>query len=125
MVTQFYDDVLRPSGLRTPQFTLLQALNHVPGISQKGLAQLLEIDSTTLTRTLALLRQKKWLRSETGIDRRELRLFLTAAGQREYKRVVPYWQLAQKRLRQELGEANWNQIMNAAVHTAGITPKPD
>lgn len=125
MVTQFYDSVLRPSGLRVTQFTLLQALNHAPGISQKQLAELLEIDSTTLTRTLALLRRKGWLRSETGTDRRKLRLFLTPAGQRKYKRVLPYWQSAQRRLRQALGEANWNQVMNAAVRTAGVTPKPD
>jgi DNA-binding MarR family transcriptional regulator len=125
VVTQFYDGVLRPSGLRATQFTLLQALNLAPAISQKQLAELLEIDSTTLTRTLALLRRKGWLRSEAGTDRRELRLSLTAAGQREYKRVLPYWQSAQKRLRQELGEANWNQVMNAAVRTAHVTPKPD
>ncbi len=125
MVTQFYDGVLRPSGLRVTQFTLLQALNQAPGISQKRLAELLEIDSTTLTRTLALLRRKGWLRSATGTDRRELRLFLTPAGLREYKRVLPYWQSAQRRLRHVLGEANWNQVMNAAVWTAGVTPKPD
>jgi DNA-binding MarR family transcriptional regulator len=125
VVTQLYDSVLRPSGLRVTQFTLLQALNHGPGISQKQLAELLEIDSTTLTRTLALLRRKGWLRSETGTDRRKLRLFLTPAGRREYKRVLPYWQSAQRRLQQALGDASWNQVMNAAVRTAGVTPKPD
>jgi DNA-binding MarR family transcriptional regulator len=124
-VTQFYDDVLRPSGLRATQFTLLQALNRAPGISQKGLAQLLEFDSTTLTRTLAFLRRRGWLRSEAGTDRRELRLSLTAAGQREYERAVPYWQSAQKRLRQEFGEGNWNQVMNAAMHVTEATPKAD
>ena len=120
VVTQLYDDALRPSGLRITQFTLLQALRLAPGISQKGLAELLGIDSTTLTRTLALLRRRGFVRSETGDDRRALRLFLTPAGQREYKRVLPYWQSAQKRLRQSLGEANWNHILNAAVRTAGV-----
>lgn len=125
VVTQFYDSVLRPSGLRAPQFTLLQALHHAPGISQKQLAELLGMDSTTLTRTLALPRRKGWLRSETGTDRRELRLSLTRAGQREYQRVLPDWQSAQRRLRQALGEANWNQVMNAALRAAAVTSKPD
>src|ERR1700677_4107324 len=98
VVNQLYEDEFRPSGLRASQFTLLQALNLAPGISQKRLAQLLEFDSTTLTRTLALLRQRGWLRSEAGTDRRELRLSLTAAGTREYERALPYWQTAQKRL---------------------------
>ena len=125
VVTQFYDSVLRPSGLRATQFTLLQALTLAPDISQKELAQLLEIDSTTLTRTLALLRRKGWLRSETETDRRKLRLFLTPAGQREYKRVLPYWKSAQRRLRQALGEASWNQAMNTTVRIAGVTPNVD
>jgi DNA-binding MarR family transcriptional regulator len=123
VATQFYDGVLRPSGLRVTQFTLLQALNRAPGISQKNLAELLGIDSTTLTRTLAGLRRKGWLRSEIGTDRRELRLFLTAAGLREYKRVLPYWQAAQRRLRQALGEENWDQVMNAAERIAEVAAK--
>src|SRR5260370_15546270 len=122
VVTQFYDSVLRPSGLRITQFTTLQALNRAPGISQKQLAELLGIDSTTLTRTLALLRRKGWLRSEAGTDRRELRIFLTPAGRREYARVLPYWESAQKRPRKALGATNWNQVIKAPGHTAGVTP---
>jgi DNA-binding MarR family transcriptional regulator len=125
VVTQLYDSVLRPSGLRVTQFTLLQALNRAPGLAQNQLAELLGIDSTTLTRTLAFLHRKGWIRSERGNDRRKLQIFLSPAGQREYKRVFPYWQWAQRRLRQALGEANWNQVVNAAVLTAGVAPKAD
>ena len=89
-----------------------------PGISQKQLAELLGIDSTTLTRTLALLRKRRWLSSEPSSDRRALRLGLTKAGEREYERVLPYWQSAQKRLRQSLGDANWTRLIDVAVQTA-------
>ena len=123
VVTQFYDDILRPSGMRVTQFTLLQALTLAPRISQKELARLLEIDSTTLTRTLAHLRRKGWLRSEPGSDRRELRLSLTAAGHREYKRVNPYWNSAQKRLRQALGKTTWDQVIDASLRTAELAAK--
>lgn len=124
MVTQFYDEALRASGLRVTQFTLLQALTCAPGISQKQLAELLGTDSTTLTRALALLRRRGWIRSKPGSDRRELRLSLTAAGKREYERVLPYWQSAQKRLRQSLGEAGWKQVLNAAARSAAVTSLP-
>jgi DNA-binding MarR family transcriptional regulator len=119
VVTQFYDAVLRPSGIRSTQFTLLQALHHAPGISQKQLAELLEIDSTTLTRTLAPHVRKGWVHSEPGSDRRELRLSLTPAGQGEYKRVLPYWQRAQKGLRRALGKENWTGLINVTVRVAG------
>jgi DNA-binding MarR family transcriptional regulator len=124
VVTQSYDAALRPIGMRVTQFTLLQALHHAPGVSQKQLAELLEIDSTTLTRTLAPQLRKGWLHSEPGTDRRELRLRLTPAGRREYKRVLPYWRKAQKRLQQALGKENWTQLINITVRTAGAMLKP-
>jgi DNA-binding MarR family transcriptional regulator len=118
VVAQIYDEALRPSGLLAPQFTLLQTLKLAPGVSQKRLAELLGLDSTTLTRTLAGLRRKGWMRSEAGADRRELRLFLTAEGLKEYKRVGPYWQSAQRRLRRELGEEGWSQVEDASTRVA-------
>src|SRR3984885_15611983 len=125
VVTRYYDAVLRPSGLHVTQFTLLQALNEAAEISQKQLAELLEIDSTTLTRTLAPLRLKGWLHSVTGADRRELRLSLTAAGRREYRRALPYWQSAQKGLEQALGKETWNRLIDAAVRAAGVLTEGD
>jgi DNA-binding MarR family transcriptional regulator len=118
-VTQLYDGVLRPSGLRVTQFTLLQALHLAPGMSQKQLAELLDTDSTTLTRTLPPLVRKGWLRAEDGTDRREVRLSLTATGEREYQRVLPYWHNAQKRLERALGTENWNRLIDTAVYTSG------
>lgn len=118
VVTHLYDATLRPSGVRTTQFTLLQALHYAPAIPQRQLAGLLEIDSTTLTRTLAPHIRRGWVRSEAGADRRELRLSLTPAGQQKYKRVLPYWQKAQKMLRQALGEETWTRLVDASVRTA-------
>ncbi len=120
MVTRFYDAALRPSALGISQFTLLQALHHAPGISQKQLGALLEIDSTTLTRTLAPLRWKGWLQAEAGADRRALRLSLTAAGKRQYRRVLPFWQAAQKGLQRALGRKTLTELVDAAVRTAGV-----
>jgi DNA-binding MarR family transcriptional regulator len=121
VVSQLYDAALRPSGLRIAQFTLLQALQLAPGISQKQLAELLEIDSTTLTRTLAPLRRKGWLHAKAGTDRRELRLSLTPAGKQEYKQVLPYWRKAQKSLQQAMGKEDWDRLIDTTVRTAGVS----
>jgi DNA-binding MarR family transcriptional regulator len=125
VVGQLYDEALRPSGLRVSQFTLLQALTLAPGISQKRLAGLLEFDSTTLTRTLALLRKRGWLRSEAATDRRELRLFLTASGLSEYTRALPFWRAVQRRLRRELGDGDWNQAERAAMRITAVNLRID
>lgn len=125
VVSRYYDAMLRPSGLHSTQFTLLQALTYASELSQKQLAELLEIDSTTLTRTLAPLRRRGWLQSKTGADRRELRLSLTAAGKRKYKRALPYWRKAQRGLERALGKEAWNRLIDAAVRAAGVMLKAD
>ena len=104
------------------QFTLLQALALAPGVSQKQLGDLLGIDSTTLTRTLAGLRRKAWLGTRPGSDRRETRLSLTAAGEREYQRALPYWESAQNHLRKALGESQWRQVIDSSVRIANVVP---
>jgi len=111
VITRLYDAALRPGGVGVAQFTLLQALNTAPGMSQKQLAGLLEIDSTTLTRTLQPLRRAGWLRSTAGDDRREVHLALTAAGKRAYRRALPYWESAQGDFVRALGKGDWNRLM--------------
>jgi DNA-binding MarR family transcriptional regulator len=117
LVSQLYEEAIRPTGVTGPQFTLLQALKIGRGISQKQLGEILGIDSTTLTRTLALLEKRGWLSAEPAEDRRALRLGLTKAGEREYERVLPYWQSAQKKFKHALGEEKWNGLIEALVGT--------
>ncbi|HXJ87862.1 MAG TPA: MarR family transcriptional regulator [Candidatus Binatia bacterium] len=118
IVTQRYDRELQPAGIKATQFTLLQALVTAGNISQGRLGDLLGLDSTTLSRTLALLRRKGWIQAQPGEDRRELRLTLTAEGKRKYQSALHHWQSAQKRLRKVLGEAGWQQIMDSTIRTA-------
>jgi|HubBroStandDraft_6_1064221.scaffolds.fasta_scaffold02893_2 DNA-binding MarR family transcriptional regulator len=118
IVTQRYDQNLQPAGIKTTQFTLLQALTRAGNISQGNLGDLLGLDSTTLTRTLALLRRKGWIQTKPGEDRREVRLTLTAEGRRKYLSALRYWQSAQRQLRGVLGEAGWKQMMESTILAA-------
>src|SRR5258706_14888119 len=52
VVTQLYDDCLRPSGLRVTQFSILAAVARLGEASLKQLEDELAIDQTTLTRGL-------------------------------------------------------------------------
>lgn len=120
IVTHLYEDEMRSTGLRSTQFTLLQALSIAPGISQGHLGEILGLDSTTLTRTLELLRKRGWVQSEPGQDRREVKLSLTAKGRKKFESAKPRWQAAQNRLRKSLGEKDWEGLMALAVRAAAI-----
>ncbi len=118
-LTQLYDDALRPLGLRVTQFTILQALSRTGQISQGELGHLLVMDSTTLTRTLRLMRG--WIEERPGKDRRERWLRLSAAGQKQLKRAEVPWQALQAQLRSRFGATRWNELQQAATEISHQT----
>lgn len=120
-LTQVYDDALRPQGMRVTQFTILQALSLTGEVSQGELGDLLVLDSTTLTRTLRLMRVRGWIEERPGKDRRERWLQLSAAGRRQFKRASVPWQELQTRLRSRVGSASWNEWLGAATEISRQT----
>lgn len=114
ILTQHYDTALRPLGLRATQFTLLQALSLAGEVSQRTLGEILSIDSTTLTRTVAIMRRRGWVASRSGEDRRERWLSVSAAGRAEFKRARPHWEKVQQWLRARLGNKRWNKLLSLA-----------
>jgi DNA-binding MarR family transcriptional regulator len=117
-LTQHYDTALRPLGLRATQFTLLQALSQAGDVSQRTLGEILAIDSTTLTRTLAIMGRRGWIATRSGEDRRERWLSLSEAGRAEFKRARPHWETVQQGLRARLGNKRWNKLLNLTNEVA-------
>ena len=110
VITRIYDQELRKAGLEITQFGLLTALAVTGEANQKRLSAGFAMDSTTLTRTLGLLRKQGWVQVKRGKDRRERLFSLTRAGKRQMAEAQPYWELAEQRLRQELGDAGWKHM---------------
>ena len=110
VVTRIYDQELRRAGLEITQFGLLTALTTVGEANQKRLSAGFAMDSTTLTRTLGLLRKQGWVRTRRGNDRRERLFSLTEAGRRQMAMAQPHWERAERRLRKELGDAGWKNM---------------
>jgi DNA-binding MarR family transcriptional regulator len=111
-LTQHYDEALRPLGLRATQFTVLQALSLVGEVSQGKLGRILAMDSTTLTRTLEIMGRHGWISKRHGKDRREQWLRLAKVGEVQLNRALPYWQKVQARLRHQLGDQRWDNLLN-------------
>lgn len=124
-LTQVYDNVLRPYGLRATQFTILQALSRTGEISQGNLGSLLVLDSTTLTRTLRLMRTYGWIEERPGKDRRERWLKLSASGRRQFNRGSVVWEALQTRLRSRVGSACWDEWLRAATEISRQTMEPE
>lgn len=115
-VTQLYDLVLTPSGIKTPQFILLQHLAEGGAIAQWQLGKNLSIAVATLTRRLATMRKGGWIESSVGRDFREHTYRITDAGRRQFERSLPYWKLAQTRLHEALRDRTWTDVHELLDH---------
>src|SRR5437867_8584693 len=71
IVTRIYDQELRKAGIEITQFGLLTALAAIGEANQKRLSAGFALDSTTLTRTLGLMRKRGWIEVRRGTDKRE------------------------------------------------------
>jgi DNA-binding MarR family transcriptional regulator len=123
-LTQLYEDALRPFGLRPTQHTILQALVRTGEIPQRKLGFILAMDTTSLTRTIAIMRRKRWVRERPGKDRRERLLSLSAHGEKELSRVLPAWKKLQSRLRRRLGPKAWDQLFRLTHEVTRVVTTP-
>jgi len=119
VLTQLYEDALRPFGLRATQFTILQALSLAGEVTQGLLGQILAMDSTSLTRTLNVMKRRGWISQRRGQDRREWLISLSPAGQDQLKRALPKWRSVQQRLHSRLGNELWDNLLNVSEKVTG------
>jgi len=125
-LTQLYDQALRPRGLRATQFTILQSLSLAGEVSQGHLGEMLAMDSTTLTRTLEIMARRGWIAERRGEDRRERWLRLAKAGEAQLHRALPAWEKVQTRLRRQVGEQAWKDLLQLTNQVAElVTSKGD
>jgi DNA-binding MarR family transcriptional regulator len=103
-LTRAYDARLRPHGLRATQFSVLVALAATGGAPMNRLADALGMERTTLTRSVAILERRGWVRSGSASDARERRLQLTPAGRRKLEAAYPAWKSAQRDAARKLSQ---------------------
>jgi len=109
-VTRIYGRELRAAGLEPTQYSLLMALSIKGETTQGELGALLALDTTSLTRMLALLMKRNWIAARPGNDRRQRLLRLTPSGRQKLKQSRAHWERAQQHLKRSLGEPAWNQM---------------
>jgi DNA-binding MarR family transcriptional regulator len=119
VLTQFYDEKLAPSGLSAPQFGLLSTIAQVAPVTINHLAEMMDMDRTTLTRNLDLLVKQRLVQTEEGEDRRMRLVRLTEEGQQALERAWPLWEEAQARIQSALGRERFDALLNelATVRT--------
>jgi DNA-binding MarR family transcriptional regulator len=97
-VSQFYDQLFAPVGLRATQFAILSRLQREGPTTINALAAALVMDRTTLGRNILPLQRDGLIEVVASpADRRRRELRLSQAGAEKHRRAVERWTVAQAR----------------------------
>ena len=120
-VTQFYDQFLAPSGLRTTQFSILAKLRRLGPMTINALAAEMVMDRTTLGRNILPLERDGLIAIERGSsDRRSKEVRVTAAGEARFRAGMKGWVQAQRQFENAFGEKRTTD-MRVLLHTVAAT----
>ena len=104
-VTQHFDRIVAPAGLKTTQYSLLSHIERLGPVSPGELARAMTMDASTLTRNLKPLIKLGWAELGPGVNGRSRVVTATAAGRAKRAEAARQWKRAQLDLNARLGNA--------------------
>jgi DNA-binding MarR family transcriptional regulator len=123
-LTQLYDDLMAPSGLRVTQFSLLRTLAREGTSQMSALAESLLLDRTALSRTLDPLVERGLVAIVPGRDARTREVSLTRAGEKAIHAAEPYWKRAQSEVADRVGAAKLDALVATLRELETLHPDP-
>jgi DNA-binding MarR family transcriptional regulator len=103
VITNVYDEALRPLGLKISQLNVLVATAKLRLAQPTKLCEILQMDASTLSRNVDRMRAKGWLEVVPGEDGRMQPFRLTARGAKLLEKAIPAWERGQHRATELLG----------------------
>jgi DNA-binding MarR family transcriptional regulator len=114
VITKVYDDALRPCGLKVSQMAMLVIAAERRLIRQSEVGAELQLDDSTLSRNLELMRANGWLEEVPADDARIHSYRLTRNGRALLQRAIPVWRKAQGEAKRLLGDAGVHALRQFA-----------
>jgi DNA-binding MarR family transcriptional regulator len=120
VVTNLYDDALRPLGLKVSQLNILIVTARLGVARPAQVCEILQLDASTLSRNVKPLQAHGWLEVVPGDDARAQPFRLTPQGKRLIEKAMPAWEKAQRQATELLGEQGI-ALLDKAVKKVGMS----
>src|SRR5215510_11995559 len=114
VVTNLYDDALRPLGLKVSQLNILVVTARLGLARPAQVCDILQLDASTLSRNVKPLHAHGWLEVVPAEDARAQPFRLTPQGRRLIEKAVPAWEEAQRQASELLGSEGIALLERAA-----------
>src|SRR5215204_7732328 len=110
VITNIYDDALRPLELKVSQMNILVAAAKMGTARPLEVCEYLHLDVSTLSRNVERMKARGWLEVVPDEDGRSQPFQLTRQGRTLLEKAVPAWSEAQQRVKQVLGDGFVEQL---------------
>jgi DNA-binding MarR family transcriptional regulator len=104
VVTNIYDDALRPLGVKVSQMNILVCAGKMGTARPAEVCEKLHLDVSTLSRNVERMRARGWLEVIPDEDGRAQPFRLTNDGRKLLEKAAPAWKKAQKQAKSLLGD---------------------
>ncbi len=104
VVTNIYDDALRPLGVKVSQMNILVAAGKMGTARPAEVCEVLHLDVSTLSRNVERMKARGWLEVIPDEDGRAQPFRLTDQGRKLLEKAAPAWKKAQRQAKSLLGE---------------------
>jgi DNA-binding MarR family transcriptional regulator len=123
VVTNLYDEALRPLGLKVSQLNVLVVAAKLGVARPAEVSELLHLDLSTLSRNVdrMMAKSRRWLEAVPEEDARARPFRLTHRGRRLLERAIPAWEKAQKQAAELLGESGV-AVLDETAQRLGLRP---
>jgi DNA-binding MarR family transcriptional regulator len=121
VVTNFYDEALRPLGLKVSQLNILIVAAKLGLARPVQVCDILQLDPSTLSRNVERMRAHGWLEVVPDEDARTQPFRLTTQGRRLIEKAVPAWEEAQRQAIELLGNEAI-ALIDKAAKKVGMSP---
>ncbi len=111
VITQLFDEILKPTGLQITQFAVLVGVISLDSPSINQLAKGLVMDRTTLTRNLKPLEKEGLIKITSGDDKRNHFVKITPKGKSALEKTLPYWEKARTVVSEEFGQKHLDGLL--------------
>jgi len=115
IVTNIYDDALRPLDLKVSQMNMLVAAAKMGVVRPAEVCQRLHLDVSTLSRNVERMKARGWLEVVPDEDGRSQPFSLTPKGRKLLEKAIPAWDEAQKHVTKVLGDGFVDQLKQSAA----------
>jgi len=120
VITNIYDDALRPLDLKVSQMNILVAAAKMGTARPAAVCEHLHLDVSTLSRNVERMKGRGWLEVVPEEDARAQPFRLTPQGKRLIEKAVPAWEEAQRQATELLGDEGI-ALLDKAARKVGMS----